>query len=98
MGPLEGFRIIEIAGIGPGQFCGMLLADMGADVLRIERSDAGDSGIAIPPEFNLMNRNRATLTLDLKSEADRQRLMALVREAGNWRPVSLSYTMITDRG
>ena len=37
MGPLEGFKIIEIAGIGPGQFAGMLLADMGASVVRIER-------------------------------------------------------------
>ena len=68
MGPLQGIKIIEIAGIGPTQFCGMLLGDMGADVLRIERSDLGDSGIAIPPQFNLMNRSRSTLTADLKSE------------------------------
>jgi alpha-methylacyl-CoA racemase len=42
VGPLNGFKIVEIAGIGPGQFCGMLLADMGAQLIRVDRkSDAG---------------------------------------------------------
>ncbi|MEI6162172.1 MAG: CoA transferase, partial [Roseococcus sp.] len=39
MGPLHGIRVLEIAGIGPGPFCAMLLADLGADVIRIERAD-----------------------------------------------------------
>jgi alpha-methylacyl-CoA racemase len=81
VGPLKGYKIIEIAGIGPGQFCGMLLGDMGADVLRIERADGGDPGIAIPPEYNLMNRSRATMVLDLKSEEDKRRLLRMVGAA-----------------
>ena len=42
MGPLSGFKIIEMAGIGPGPFCGMMLSDMGAEVVRVERVGAGD--------------------------------------------------------
>ncbi len=66
MGPLEGYRIIEIAGIGPGQFCGMLLADMGAQLLRIDRAESGDLGVAMPAKFNLMNRSRPVIAVDLK--------------------------------
>lgn len=66
MGPLAGYRIIEIAGIGPGQLCGMLLADMGAQVLRVSRLEDLESGPAIPDRFNLMNRNRTSVRLDLK--------------------------------
>lgn len=66
MGPLHGFKIIEIAGIGPSQFGGMLLADMGAEILRIDRPQKNADDIAIPTEFNLMNRSRQTLVVDLK--------------------------------
>lgn len=66
MGPLAGFRVVEIAGIGPGQLCGMLLADMGADVLRITRLGPADTGLGIPPRFDLMNRSRPALPVDLK--------------------------------
>ena len=66
MGPLHGFKIIEIAGIGPSQFCGMLLADMGAEILRIDRPQMSGDGITIPTKFNLMNRSRQTLSVDLK--------------------------------
>jgi len=52
MGPLAGYRIVEIAGIGP-QLCGMLLADMGAQLLRITRIGQADLGVAIPPRFDL---------------------------------------------
>ena len=69
MGPLSGFRIIEIAGIGPGQFCGMLLADMGATLIRIDRKASADLGIGIPAKYNLMNRSRPTIGVDLKSNA-----------------------------
>jgi alpha-methylacyl-CoA racemase len=54
VGPLKDFRIIEIAGIGPGQYCGMLLSDLGAEVLRIERPGQGDTGWDIPEKYNLM--------------------------------------------
>ena len=66
MGPLEGYRIIEIAGIGPGQFCGMLLADMGARLIRIDNPAGGDRGVAMPPKYNLMNRSRPAVGVDLK--------------------------------
>ncbi len=66
MGPLKGVRIIEIAGIGPGQLCGMLLADMGAEVLRIERIAAAELGVSLPARFDLMNRSRTAVALDLK--------------------------------
>ena len=46
-GPLSGVKVIEFAGIGPGPFCGMLLSDMGADVVRIDRDDKGSSRHAI---------------------------------------------------
>ena len=67
MGPLHGFKIIEIAGIGPGQFCGMLLADMGAQLIRIDRPGESDHDIGIPAKFNLMNRSRPVMRVDLKT-------------------------------
>jgi alpha-methylacyl-CoA racemase len=68
MGPLHGFRIVEIAGIGPTQFCGMLLADMGAQIIRIDRPHDADPGVALPAKYNLMNRSRPTIEVDLKDE------------------------------
>ena len=81
VGPLKDFRIIEIAGIGPGQYCGMLLSDMGADVLRIERPSGGETGFDIPEKFNLMNRGRSTITADLKSEQGRSLVLSLCEKA-----------------
>lgn len=61
MGPLEGFKIVEFAGIGPGPFCAMMLADMGADVVRVDRpADRGQAG----PD--LLNRGRRSIRIDLK--------------------------------
>jgi alpha-methylacyl-CoA racemase len=81
MGPLDGFRIIEIAGIGPTQFCGMLLADMGAHIIRIDRPHDADPGVDIPARYNLMNRSRPTLELDLKSEAGVNLVLRLCDDA-----------------
>lgn len=81
MGPLKGFKIIEIAGIGPGQYCGMLLSDMGADVLRIERPAGGQTGWDIPEPFNLMNRGRTVLTADLKHADGRDLVLRLCEKA-----------------
>ncbi|MYG12048.1 MAG: CoA transferase [Gammaproteobacteria bacterium] len=66
MGPLEGYKIVEIAGIGPGQFCGMLLADMGARLIRIDNPAGGERGVAMPAQYNLMNRSRPVIGVDLK--------------------------------
>jgi alpha-methylacyl-CoA racemase len=81
MGPLKGLKIIEIAGIGPGQLCGMLLADMGAEIIRLDRHVTGDLGMAIPPQYNLMNRSRPTIAVDLKSEQGRQLVLRLCETA-----------------
>jgi len=66
MGPLAGYRVIEIAGIGPGQLCGMLLAEMGAQVIRIVRVEDADASLQIPAAANLMNRSRPAVAVDLK--------------------------------
>jgi len=62
MGPLQGLRIVELAGIGPGPFCAMMLADMGAEVVRVDRKSAAGSGSA----NDVMNRGRRSIALDLK--------------------------------
>ncbi len=79
MGPLNGFKIIEIAGIGPGQFCGMLLADMGAQLIRIGRPSDADLGI--PARYNLMNRSRPLVGVDLKAEAGANLVLRLCEDA-----------------
>jgi alpha-methylacyl-CoA racemase len=68
-GPLTGIKVVELAGIGPGPFCGMLLSDLGADVLRIERPEPVDLGLPTPREFDLLARGRRSVALDLKTAA-----------------------------
>jgi len=68
-GPLSGVKVLELAGIGPGPFCGMLLADMGADVLRVDRTQGGDLGLPVEPKFDVMGRGRRSVALDLKRPA-----------------------------
>lgn len=70
-GPLQGLKIVEVAGIGPGPFCAMMLADMGAEVLRIDRLDAvgkdREVGFMRPGRNSILNRGRRSVALDLKS-------------------------------
>ena len=66
MGPLSGFRIIEMAGIGPAPMCAMLLADLGATVLRIDRRQPSGLGLPGDARFNIMNRSRHAIAVDLK--------------------------------
>ena len=66
MGPLAGIKIIELAGIGPAPMCAMLLSDLGATVLRIDRKQESDLGLKRPLKFNLLLRNRKSIALDLK--------------------------------
>jgi len=66
-GPLAGLRVIEIAGIGPGPFCAMMLSDMGAEVVRIDRPSLPDPGLDIPTPCDVTKRGRRSLVLDLKS-------------------------------
>jgi alpha-methylacyl-CoA racemase len=81
MGVLDGLRVIEMAGIGPAPFCGMLLADMGADVLRIERPAAAEQGVRLPDRFDLLQRNKRSVALDLKSASGRAALHELLDKA-----------------
>ena len=76
MGPLTGFRIIELAGIGPGPFCGMMLSDMGAEVIRVERLQ---KVMAAPKD--VLQRNRRSIALDLKDPTGVETVLRLVESA-----------------
>jgi alpha-methylacyl-CoA racemase len=81
MGVLSGYRVIELAGIGPGPMCAMLLSDMGADVARIDRlADAG-LGISAGTKFNLLNRGRRSVALDLKRPEAIETVLKMVERA-----------------
>jgi alpha-methylacyl-CoA racemase len=80
MGPLSGIRIIELAGIGPGPFAGMLLADLGADLLRVERRGGGFLGGNGSP-VDLLNRGKRCACVDLKTRDGVATVLDLVRGA-----------------
>jgi alpha-methylacyl-CoA racemase len=80
MGPLSGFKIIELAGIGPGPFCGMMLADMGAEVIRVERFSAAADSAATAPK-DILARNRRSIAVDLKSPAGIETVLRLIEGA-----------------
>lgn len=80
-GPLAGIRIIELGGVGPVPFAALLLADMGAEVIRIERVEAGDGGLPGDPRLHLLNRGRRSLALDLKNPKAVETVRRLVRDA-----------------
>src|SRR5262250_837215 len=82
MGPLAGFRIIEMAGIGPAPFAATLLADMGAEVIRLDRQEAADLGVpGREPKFDVLHRGRRSLALDVKAEAGRDLVRKLAAKA-----------------
>ena len=77
MGPLRGLKIIEVSGLGPGPFCGMLLADLGADVVCVDR--AGPP--LLEPAKDCTRRGKRSIILDLKKEADQSTFLRLVEKA-----------------
>ncbi|SFV11246.1 CaiB/BaiF CoA transferase family protein [Pseudoduganella namucuonensis] len=81
MGVLSGFRVIEIAGIGPAPFCGMLLADMGADVVLIERPAAAAGDPLDLGDANVVHRGKRSLALDLKDPAAVEAALRLIEGA-----------------
>lgn len=81
MGPLEGVKVIEFAGIGPAPMCAMLLADLGATVLRLERPDSGGLGLSRPRKYNPLLRSRPSVRVDLKSPAGVSFALDLVAKA-----------------
>ena len=88
-GPLASLKVIEFTGLGPAPLAGQLLADLGADVVKVERPDGGDGMRSWPPlsenedgdcyseNFASLNRNKRSITADLKNEADVLRLLEL---------------------
>ena len=85
-GPLAGVRVIEVAGIGPGPFAAMLLADLGADVLRVDRAqsvgpDAANAANADRPHWDLLNRGRRSIGVDLKNPDGVGTVLRLVESA-----------------
>jgi alpha-methylacyl-CoA racemase len=81
MGPLAGTTVLEIAGIGPGPYCGMLLADLGADVIRIDRAGAVAGGDPERPPADLLARGRRSVGVDLKSPDGVEVVLDLVERA-----------------
>ena len=81
MGPLVGVRVVEIAGIGPGPFCAMMLADMGADVIRVDRVSSVRGGDPSAPPADVLNRGRRSIGIDLKSDAGVETALKLADRA-----------------
>lgn len=81
MGPLAGIKVVELAGIGPGPMAATLLADLGAEVLRIDRIEPADLGVKKPLRYNLLARNRKAIALNLKDPASVELVLKLVEGA-----------------
>jgi len=80
-GPLAGIRVVEIAGIGPGPFAAMMLSDMGAEVLRVDRAQSVPASPPPEPSFDLLNRGRRSVGVDLKSPQGVETVLRLVERA-----------------
>ena len=81
MGPLAGIKVVEFTGIGPGPMCAMLLADLGASVLRIDRPEPSDLGLQRELRCDLLLRGRSAVALDLKSKAGTALALRLIERA-----------------
>ena len=80
-GPLSGIKVVELAGIGPGPMCAMLLADLGATVIRVDRKESVKLGIERPLQYNTLLRNRYAIAVDLKDPAGVETVLQLVEQA-----------------
>ncbi|MEV4191329.1 CaiB/BaiF CoA transferase family protein [Streptomyces toxytricini] len=78
-GPLAGLRVVELAGIGPGPFAAMLLADLGADVVRVDRPGGG--GLAVDPAYDTTNRGKRSVLVDLKADGGAALVLDLAERA-----------------
>jgi alpha-methylacyl-CoA racemase len=80
-GPLEGIRIVEMVGLGPAPFCGMLLADLGADVLRIDRPNSFNFAGVAGSRFDVLARGRSAIAVDLRKPGAAEAMLALIAGA-----------------
>ena len=80
-GPLAGVKVLELAGIGPGPFCGMMLADMGAEVVRVDRAASARGGDPAKPPLDILGRGRRSIAIDLKQPAGVETLLKLVEQS-----------------
>jgi alpha-methylacyl-CoA racemase len=80
-GALAGVRVVELVGLGPGPFCGMLLADLGADVLRVDRVEAARAVDSSSPATNAMHRSKQAIALDLKEPSGVETFLRLTDAA-----------------
>jgi len=80
-GPLDGIRVVELAGIGPGPMACMMLADMGADVIKVDRLTDSGLGVATPPKYQVLHRSRPSIAVDLKSPDGLATVKRLIGEA-----------------
>lgn len=80
-GPLAGLKVIELVGLGPGPYCGMLLADLGADVIQIDRPGGASAAYDISTKADILARGRRSVVLNLKDPAAREQALALIADA-----------------
>ncbi len=80
-GPLTGLKVIELAGIGPAPMAAMMLSDMGAEVIRVDRLTASGLGIPMPNKFNFLGRGRKSIAVDLKNPEGIEALLELIDKA-----------------
>ena len=80
-GPLTGYKVVELAGIGPNPMCGMMLADMGAEVVRVDRLTNSGLGVSLETKFSVLNRGRRSIAVDLKSPEGVDLVLRLVEQA-----------------
>lgn len=80
-GPLSGLRVLEMTGLGPCPFAGMVLADMGADVVRVDRPASGGIALGLPPERDVISRGKRSIVVDLKHPRGSEAALALCRSA-----------------
>jgi alpha-methylacyl-CoA racemase len=80
-GPLKGLRVVEMAGLGPGPFCAMLLSDMGAEVIRVQQKGAKAALPVVNTKYDVLARGRRSMAIDLKKPGATEAVLALVEKA-----------------